>query len=165
MTRSTAGHLEMDYVVTPLSVRITRTIVRAHLRLWHLQAFTDKAELAVSELLTNVWLHAKPGNDGQKSAQVTLSRIPDGVTLLVHDQDPTLPRLAQASDAEESGRGFQLVTTIADRFGVAPSPNGGKDVWVSFLTPADVPVIHRRTDVPPSSTSVDSRAEIPGSPS
>jgi len=136
-TRSAAGQLEMDYVVTPRSVRIARTIVGAHLRLWGLEVLTDRAELALSELLTNVWRHTRPNGDGQRNAQITVTRTPDGVALLVHDSDPALPHLRSAGGSEESGRGLQLVKAVADKFGVSPSPSGGKDVWLSLLKPGD----------------------------
>lgn len=140
-TRSAAGQLEMDYVVTPRSVRIARAIVGAHLDLWGLGVLADRAELALSELLTNVWRHTRPNGDGQRNAQITLTRTPDGVALLVHDSDPALPILKSAASSEESGRGLQLVTAVADRFGVSLSPSGGKDVWLSLLQPEDEGIV------------------------
>ncbi|MEU3795887.1 ATP-binding protein [Streptomyces fructofermentans] len=132
-THSSTGKLEMDYVVTPSSVRIARVIVSAHLNLWGLGQLADGACLAVSELLTNVWQHTRPNQLGQRNVHVTLTRTPDGVVLCVHDPDPRLPESVRTADDDESGRGLFLVQELAHRFGVSPSPSGGKDVWLSFL--------------------------------
>ncbi|WP_406469916.1 ATP-binding protein [Streptomyces sp. NBC_01615] len=138
MARSTAGHFEMDLVVAPLSVRIARVIVGAHIRLWGLDALLDRAGLAVSELLTNVWEHSRPTGGGQmKASRITLTRIPDGVTLCVHDADPTLPREMLAAFDDEHGRGLQIVKALSDQYGVCPSLDGGKDIWLTILGRVD----------------------------
>jgi anti-sigma regulatory factor (Ser/Thr protein kinase) len=136
-TRATAGMLEMDYDVTPLSVRIARVIVSAHLRLWGLEKLVDTGALVVSELLTNVLNHTRPDRDGRRSALITVTRTPDGVALCVHDEDPSLPQRRCAGDEDEDGRGLQLVSVIADQFGVSRTPSGGKDVWLTLLSPGE----------------------------
>ncbi|MER6628273.1 ATP-binding protein [Streptomyces sp. NPDC000987] len=137
MTCAAAGKLEMDYEVTPLSVRIARVIVSAHLRLWGMEKLVDTGALVVSELLTNVLNHARPDCDGRRSALITVTRTPDGVALCVHDEDPSLPQQRCADDDDEDGRGLQLVSAVADRFGVSPTPSGGKDVWLTLLSPRE----------------------------
>ncbi|MFD7445665.1 ATP-binding protein [Streptomyces sp. NPDC059909] len=92
------------------------------MRLWGLDDLRDSARLAVSELLTNVLLHTEPDDDGHRSAQITVTRTPDGVALCVHDGDPKLPREMTAAGDEESGRGLHLIKAVADRFGLSPSP-------------------------------------------
>lgn len=134
-TRATAGTLEMDYEVTPLSVRIARVIVCAHLRLWGMEPLVDAGALAVAELLTNVLDHTRPDREGRRCARVTVTRTPDGVAVCVHDDDPSLPRRRCAGDDDEAGRGLQLVTAIADQFGVSATPSGGKDVWLTLRPP------------------------------
>ncbi|WP_227026005.1 ATP-binding protein [Streptomyces fodineus] len=138
-TRATSGKLEMDYDVTPLSVRIARTVVSAHLRLWGLENLIDTGALAISELMTNVLDHTRPDSEGRRSARVTVTRIPDGVALCVHDSDSALPLQRRAGDDDENGRGLQLVRAIADKFGISQPPSGGKDVWLTLLVPLDVP--------------------------
>lgn len=91
-TRATTGKLELDYDVTPLSVRIARTIVSAHLRLWGLECLIDPGALAISELMTNVLDHTRPDSEGRRTARVTVTCTPDGAALCVHDSDPALPR-------------------------------------------------------------------------
>jgi anti-sigma regulatory factor (Ser/Thr protein kinase) len=128
--------LEMDYDVTPLSVRIARVVVSAHLRLWGMEKLVDAGALVVSELLANVLHHTRPDRDGRRSALVTVIRTPDRVALCVHDEDPSLPQQRCAGDDDEDGRGLQLVSVIADQFGVSRTP-GGKDVWLTLLSPRD----------------------------
>ncbi|MFJ9821163.1 ATP-binding protein [Streptomyces sp. NPDC101151] len=138
-TRATTGKLEMDYEVTPLSVRIARTIVSAHLRLWGLESLLDAGALAVSELMTNVLDHTRPDGEGCRTARVTVTRIPDGVALCVHDSDSASPHQRSAGDDDEGGRGLQVVRAVADYFGISRPPSGGKDVWLTVLMPRDVP--------------------------
>ncbi|MFE2097910.1 ATP-binding protein [Streptomyces sp. NPDC059468] len=129
----------MDYAVTPLSVRIARTIVSAHLRLWGLEDLVESGALAISELMTNVLDHTRPDSEGRRTARVTVTRTPDGVALCVHDSDSALPRQRCAGDDDEGGRGLQVVRAVADEFGVSRPPSGGKDVWLTLLKPRDVP--------------------------
>ncbi|MFD3590489.1 ATP-binding protein [Streptomyces sp. NPDC058683] len=135
LARVSAGHLDMTLDVTPRSVGLARRIVGTHLDLWGFGRLCDVAELVVTELLTNVLQHTPPVHDGTREAQITLTKIPGGVTLCVHDDDPNQPRLVQASSDSEHGRGIQLVKALADVFGSALSPGGGKDVWVTLLVP------------------------------
>uniref|UniRef100_UPI003F496BDA ATP-binding protein n=1 Tax=Streptomyces chartreusis TaxID=1969 RepID=UPI003F496BDA len=136
--QSTSGHLVIDLDVTPRSVRPVRTMAMAQLGLWGLDGLADATELAVSELLTNVFQHTAPNRDGRRPVCITLTRVPDGVALCVHDADPNPPRALAASSKDTSGRGLQLVQALADKFGVAPSPDGGKDVWATFVQEAEL---------------------------
>lgn len=131
--QSNSGHLVIDLDIAPRTVGLVRAMAVAQLGLWGLDGLSDMTGLAVSELLTNVFQHTAPDRDGKRPAHITLTRIPDGVTLCVHDTDPKLPHQLAASPEQTSGRGLQLVQAFADKFGVAPSPSGGKDVWVTFV--------------------------------
>ncbi|MEU2774630.1 ATP-binding protein [Streptomyces sp. NPDC007162] len=135
LARVSAGHLDMTLDVTPRSVGLARRIVGANLDLWGFGRLCDVAELVVTELLTNVLRHTAPAHDGAREAQITLTKIPGGVTLCIHDDDPNEPRQVQASPDSEHGRGIQLVKALAEVFGSALSPGGGKDVWVTLLVP------------------------------
>lgn len=58
---------------------------------------------------------------------------------LSHGSGPLDDVLAQAA---ESGRGFLLVTALADRWGVEPYPPGGKTVWAECAYEGSGPDTH-----------------------
>ncbi len=138
MTSSTPGQLQMDLVVVPEAVSAVRSVVRAHLRLWGHAGLIDRATLAVSELLTNVWKHAEPSaGTSATSARLTITRMPGGLFLCVRDPDPTPPQSPPAPGVEAvRGRGLHLVMSVADSFGVSPA-SMGKDVWLTLLPSGD----------------------------
>jgi anti-sigma regulatory factor (Ser/Thr protein kinase) len=81
------------------------------------------AALAVSELVSNAVVHA--------GGPVTVSAayVDSTLRVEVHDTEPTLPPSARKPPAsEKTGRGLNLVTLLADRWSVTPTP-GGKTVW------------------------------------
>lgn len=80
------------------------------------------AQLAVSELCTNVVLHA------HTPFEVTVHVSPDGVYVQVWDDDPVLPARRVSSTASTTGRGLELLTAVATSSGVlAVGP--AKVVW------------------------------------
>ncbi|HEU4676842.1 MAG TPA: ATP-binding SpoIIE family protein phosphatase, partial [Motilibacteraceae bacterium] len=90
------------------------------------QGTVDDVELLASELVTNAVLHGRP--------PVTVHlRLDPGhhLVLEVADHAFHLPRRMQAGSDDEHGRGLELVTLLADRWGVRPTPRG-KVVWASF---------------------------------
>lgn len=108
----------------------------------------DDAALCASELVANAVLHA--GTD------VTLSVLPvaRGVRIEVADEGPGMPRPVPAADPDRTtGRGLHLLTALADRWGVDPTPGGaGKAVWFELGVGDDDPgdgdrVVHL-VDVP-----------------
>ena len=52
----------------------------------------------------------------------------------VSDADQPLPRLRKVDDADEGGRGLQLVSMLASRWGARPTV-GGKVVWCELPRP------------------------------
>ncbi|MFA1548688.1 ATP-binding SpoIIE family protein phosphatase [Actinomadura chokoriensis] len=122
-----------DEVVTwelepePASVPWIRAQVAARLAGWSLHDLTDTAQLLVSELVTNALVH------GAGSLGVRLIK---GRTLLceVHDDGADLPQLRHAEATDESGRGLQLVSHLAARWGTHRTDTG-KIVWVEQRLP------------------------------
>ena len=122
-----------DEVVTwelepePNSVPWIRAQVAARLAGWGLDTLTDTAQLLVSELVTNALVH------GAGSLGVRLIK---GGTLLceVHDDGMDLPHLRHAEATDESGRGLQLVSHLAARWGTHRTDTG-KIVWVEQRLP------------------------------
>jgi anti-sigma regulatory factor (Ser/Thr protein kinase) len=109
-------------------VATARAWVRRQLTDWGVGAVGELAELLVSELVTNALRHAS------RPTTVTALLLDEVVTLAVSDADTPLPRLRRVSDADEGGRGLQLVAMLAARWGARPTPNG-KVVWCDLPLP------------------------------
>lgn len=94
---------------------------------------TDTAELLVSELVTNVVLHART------IAVVTVTRTTDGTfRVAVSDSSPAKLHRRSYGREQPTGRGLRLLAVLARSWGVTPSAPGepiGKEVW--FIVPAD----------------------------
>ena len=105
-----------------------RAWVRRQLADWDLDAVGELAELLVSELVTNALRHAS------RPTTVAVLLLDEIVTLAVSDADTPLPRLRKVSDADEGGRGLQLVSMLAARWGARPTPDG-KVVWCDLPLP------------------------------
>jgi anti-sigma regulatory factor (Ser/Thr protein kinase) len=95
---------------------------------WEVDVVGEVAELLVSELVTNALRHAS------RPITVTALLLDEVVALAVRDGDTPLPRLRKVSDADEGGRGLQLVAMLAARWGARPTPDG-KVVWCDLQLP------------------------------
>jgi anti-sigma regulatory factor (Ser/Thr protein kinase) len=114
----------------PSRIGQVRRIVSAHLRYWHLVPLIDRVSLGVTELLTNVHLHARP----DKTCTVEMELLLDRLTVSVHDHDPRLPELREVDLSATNGRGLAMVAAVADSWGARPDGDSGKVVW--FTLPA-----------------------------
>ncbi|MER5635846.1 SpoIIE family protein phosphatase [Kitasatospora sp. NPDC002227] len=105
----------------PTAVSRARRLVRGTLTEWGVEELTDTAELLVSELVTNSVRYA--------SAPIGV-RLTLGDTLLVEISDPLPdpPRERHAAEADEGGRGLELVRRLALRWGTR-AEGMGKVVW------------------------------------
>ncbi|WP_441250429.1 SpoIIE family protein phosphatase [Kitasatospora sp. McL0602] len=105
----------------PTAVSRARRLVRGTLAEWEVERLTDTAELLVSELVTNSVRYA--------SAPIGV-RLNLGDTLLVEISDPLPdpPRERHAAEADEGGRGLELVRRLALRWGTR-AEGMGKVVW------------------------------------
>lgn len=87
----------------------------------------DDAALVLSELVTNA-LRA-----GGMSFTVHLEVWPGRLRVTVSDSAPGRPHLRQPGVHETTGRGLQVVATLADDWGVtARDHGGGKQVWAEL---------------------------------
>ncbi|WP_406112452.1 SpoIIE family protein phosphatase [Kitasatospora purpeofusca] len=111
----------------PTAVSRARRLVRATLAEWGVEQLTDTAELLVSELVTNAVRYA--------SAPIGV-RLTLGETLLVEISDPLPdpPRERHAAEADEGGRGLELVARLALHWG-ARAEGMGKVVWFEQALP------------------------------
>lgn len=92
----------------------------------------DSAELMITELVTNVVLHART------HAVVGVAVTSEAVLVTVQDEDVAHPeQQPYGASLAQHGRGLQIIETLASHWGVSPY-DGGKVVW--FTLP--------RTDTP-----------------
>ncbi|WP_312871063.1 SpoIIE family protein phosphatase [Streptomyces lonarensis] len=99
-----------------------RTLVRRTLLAWALPGLVDTALLLVSELFTNALRYA----DGPVG--VRLVRGEHDLLVEVSDPLPDPPRVRHPALDDEGGRGLQLVSRAARRWGTRQGPIG-KTVW------------------------------------
>jgi len=98
----------------------------------------DVAALLASELVTNAILHART------SLTVDVTSGPRGVRIAVTDDSPTLPRVRDYMPGASTGRGLQMVASLADAWGT--DRNGAsKTVWFE-LSPAGLAAAHSSGD-------------------
>lgn len=105
------------------SVRRARQFLHAQLTAAGRQEWSDAAELALSEVVTNGVLHA------HTELVVSVRLLSDAVHVEVRDANPALPvqRRNHGADAT-TGRGLELVAALTRDCGVRPEPSG-KVVW------------------------------------
>lgn len=122
-----------DHVATweltaePEAVRRGRALVREQLRAWDLEEMTFTTELLVSELITNAYWHAT----GRIELRLLMEKT---LTCEVHDDSGALPRLRNTDEDDENGRGLQIVSRLAQRWGTRRT-TGGKVVWCEQALP------------------------------
>jgi anti-sigma regulatory factor (Ser/Thr protein kinase) len=155
-------HCTVELQALPSRIGQVRRIVSAQLRYWHLDPLIDRAALGVTELLTNVHLHAQP----DKTCTVEMELLLDRLTVSVHDHDPRLPELRDADPSDTSGRGLAMVAAVADSWGARPDGDSGKVVWFTLPAPSPPPSgpVRGRTpyekalETPARALAVDERA-------
>ncbi|MWA06731.1 SpoIIE family protein phosphatase [Actinomadura sp. LD22] len=111
----------------PSMVPRIRAQVAFKLAEWRLDAVGDTVQLLVSELVTNALLH------GAGSIVLRLIRG-DALLCEVYDDGQDMPHLRHADATAESGRGLQLVSHVAARWGTHRT-DGGKVVWFEHRLP------------------------------
>ncbi len=114
---------------TPGSVAVARRWCPQRASLAGFSVEIDTVALLVSELVTNVVLHARTGCE--------LVVIPTGNTLRVevHHASNALPEGTLHGDpAALSGRGLVLIDALSTQHGAEALPGGGKLVWFELET-------------------------------
>src|SRR5580700_3278397 len=123
---------EDNYVTWRLPAELTsahraRTLIRRPMKRWGLTELIPSAELLASELVTNAVRYAQ----GQIGLRLVLE---GGLVIEVLDDSAALPRLRHPDDQEERGRGLQVVSHVASRWG-ARRAISGKVVWCELPLP------------------------------
>lgn len=77
---------------------------------------------AVSELVTNVILHART------PFSVKVTKGSDSIKVAISDESSDLPAARPYDKTEVTGRGLHIVEALTDRWGYFNIP-GGKTVW------------------------------------
>jgi anti-sigma regulatory factor (Ser/Thr protein kinase) len=109
------------------SARRARALIRRPLARWKLTELIDVTELLASELVTNAVRYA-PGTIGLRLV------LEGGLVCEVRDNSAALPRLRYPGDEDERGRGLQVVSQMAQRWG-SRRTSGGKIVWAEQVLP------------------------------
>jgi anti-sigma regulatory factor (Ser/Thr protein kinase) len=113
------------FAPVPESAADARAFVERTLQDWRCDEHVDTARLLVSELVTNVVVHA--GTD----ATVCVALDRDRLRIEVTDGCGDAPRSREIAPDGLSGRGLPIVEALGDAWGVQPC-NGGKTVWAEI---------------------------------
>ena len=133
--RGIAATATVEWTVEPKppAVSDSRRTVRDTLGGWGLAHLGETAELLTSELVTNALRYTH--------GQISVRLIHDRTLLCeVYDRSDVIPRMRNATDAEDSGRGLHLVRELSSRWGTRRTATG-KTVWFELpVAHAGVPV-------------------------
>jgi anti-sigma regulatory factor (Ser/Thr protein kinase) len=116
----------------PESVRTGRDFTRATLRDWDMDELCDRAELVVSELVTNALRHGMRSACAlisDPSVRLRLLAQPPFVMCMVTDPGRDIPVLRESAPDAECGRGLTVVEACSVRWGWHLLDEGGKVVW------------------------------------
>ena len=108
---------------TTISAREARQFVRVLLEEAGRPDWADSAELAVSEAVTNVVLHA------HTRFQISVSVEEEHVRIEVRDNNPVLPSQRGYGQEATTGRGMGLIAAVSSSHGVTSLGTEGKVVW------------------------------------
>ncbi len=128
---------------------VGRRFVVHELETADLADLADAAELAVSELVTNVLLHT----DSVPTVSVEISA--GSAWVSVQDESPLTPLRGVLHDSALCGRGLVLVERVAQQWGVTRIAGNGKIVWFEVV---------RGLAAPPEPLSVDELITMWGEP-
>lgn len=106
-----------------------RRLVRRTLAAWGLSSVAETTELLVTEVVTNAVRQAS------RPIELRLLRT-EALLCEVADDDHQRPVLRQAKETDEGGRGLQVVSRLARRWG-SSARAGGKVVWFEQELPPD----------------------------
>ncbi|MYT71540.1 ATP-binding protein [Streptomyces sp. SID8367] len=115
----------LPFEAVPAGLLPLRKAVRAQLMRWGMPAVSHEAELATTELATNVIQHVGEGAPAIIVMEVSGHRA---LRIEAHDKSRESPRVSGAECWAEHGRGLQLLAGVALDWGVLLTATG-KAVW------------------------------------
>jgi anti-sigma regulatory factor (Ser/Thr protein kinase) len=129
-----------------------RATLRECLSQWQLSHLEDDSAQILSELVANAVAASRQAAlpDGTPAAiTVSFAVIDDELWLRAWDPDP-LPPPADYTPCtwDEHGRGLVIVKALSHRWGTTPATNGGKHVYATLRTSAQLPVPPQHEDAP-----------------
>ncbi|MEW2372553.1 ATP-binding protein [Streptomyces sp. NPDC006656] len=134
MASAVPGQLTLDLKLSAKTIRHARRITMESVGMWGYDDVAFDVALVVAELLTNVLQHTE-----DKSARLViqvLTALPSAgrLVVVVHDDDPALPKERPADESALSGRGLALVRGLTDSLAFASAGSGkdGKDLVAVF---------------------------------
>jgi anti-sigma regulatory factor (Ser/Thr protein kinase) len=126
--RAGAADFSRFFVPVPVAARAVRRAVRETLEAWGEHEIISDAELVVSELASNVLLHA------DSPFRVTMARVDAGIRVSVHDADPLSdPKRRALTPEATSGRGVAMIALLANRWGTEHGADG-KIIWAELAS-------------------------------
>ncbi len=90
---------------------------------WNERRYTEVGGLVLSELVSNAVRHT--GTE----IEVRLQLADDRLRIEVHDGGDGRPQVVPAERRTIGGNGLDIVSRLAESWGVSPDGNGGKSVW------------------------------------
>jgi len=121
----------------PASATRAREVTRSHIRETCPPDVVDTAALLVTELVSNVVLHALT------DMLLVIDVAPGRVELAVQDGSPDLPALQDNAVDALGGRGLAIVDELATEWGVEEQ-HGKKVVWAALVFPAPAGAVSGR---------------------
>lgn len=118
----------IELLPTPTSVATARRWSQNVVCGYGAPELSDTVALLVSELVSNVVLHART------PCQLRMDNFDGRIRVEVDDGSDRLPGVKARTDPlSQSGRGMQLVDGLSAAYGVDPQPGGGKCVWFELI--------------------------------
>ncbi|MFD8978840.1 ATP-binding protein [Streptomyces sp. NPDC059564] len=129
-------HAHEVFWIVPRTLRApgrARALLRAQLAEWTVDAEpADRAELLLSELVTNAVRHARAPQG--RDIGIRIARYDGVLRVEVADAGPAVKLTPQVvAEWDERGRGLAIVAALAERWGCCPRLHGiGKTVWAEI---------------------------------
>lgn len=121
----------IELAPTPASVAMARRWSEDVLASVGASELADTMALLVSELVSNVVLHART------PCSLRIDQRDGRLRVEVSDGSDRLPGTVPRTDPlASSGRGMLLVQGLSEAHGVDPQPAGGKRVWFELVVPS-----------------------------
>jgi anti-sigma regulatory factor (Ser/Thr protein kinase) len=112
--RAARRHVQLTLPASGQPVRLARQVTREVLTAWQLAYVQETAVLLVSELVTNAVRHAR----GTDAITLKLQAARTWLRIEVYRRRPGLAVVRTAGEFDESGFGFAVVNSLADKWGV-----------------------------------------------